>query len=197
MKILFKTTAADLAAAKLETILRAYTAKIEGTAYTFDKLMPLFRKMSVAYDSGAIGASIYNVWLDMPVQIQQITDGTNPVTFEELSPANEILYKGFMDTVVNEMQAGKGYIVPFTADAVTASNPMIQTFDCAGSGLATAKDDRVSSGYYAYVATKTEQNRNGQSFTGLTYDIIPAVAQQMAVVKSGKAQPLQTLLLRK
>lgn len=196
MKILFKTTAANLTTTCIQEVLRAYMAKIEGNFYTFDMLAPLFKKCLTAYDSGADAACIYNVWLDFDVEIQAIADGASTnIAIEYLEQNREVAYRNFNSAIVNEMQKGKGYTIPFTADAVTDCNPTPSVFPVIGKGSTETYDNTpFTSGYYGYIATEKQQNRNGQSFTGLIFDIVPSALKNNAIVSANKKMSLNAIL---
>lgn len=191
MKIKFNTLAIDMTAKTFRDAFADYTLQIEGTDFSVDKLAPLFKKLNVAYVSGAANAQVFAVWLDFPVVIQSVKDDVgNVIPFEYLDQQREVVYKNFNEVQVNEFQKGKIYTIPVSAGTPTDCNPDLDVYPVARASTfgAYGGQDCYVPLYYSYVATEQQDVRGGQSFTGLMCDFIPAaIATNIAISAPRKA----------
>lgn len=135
-----------------------------------ETIVPLCKKVIFATDVATPDNPIALAWIDLPVEIQgvrsTVTSGVFTVPFEYLSQADKTMYKNFNEVLVSEFQAGKNYLIPFTAQAVTDMMPDSQIYGVEGS-----PDLLFMGTHYLYMAPEKEQTRNGAQFTAIIFDI--------------------------
>jgi len=186
VKVKFLTTAADLTANTLATVLSTYALKIESQWFPLVDFMSFMKGLTVGYESGAANAARYAVFINIPCRIQAVSsalDGSAVVAHDELEGHSEVEFKNFASVTVPEFKKGKGYLIPFTAGAVTnmtpntlAVNPRYRDY------VATTLDKmQIVSPFYPYNAAKDEQVRTGTAFTGYIFDVVSEAVNQNLV----------------
>jgi hypothetical protein len=82
-----------------------------------------------------------------------------------LSDGHAEAFGQVLQTSITEFQAGKSYLIPFTAGAVTDIIPQQMIF-----GMENTVDLVFVASHYRYDCSETHQTRNGTTFTGYVFE---------------------------
>lgn len=170
MKIFFKVT--DTSEDNAKNSLDTVELLIENQWRRLETLLALmFEDGGIKPVMARLSATEFGVWLNFPVEIQSVrfTNAlaaviTPAITY--LSMGDKTALKKFTEENVAEFQAGKNYLIPYTAGAVTDMLPDSTIVPIEGTS------DAVFVGtHYNYRCTRTHNILGATNFTALTYAV--------------------------
>lgn len=143
--------------------------EVEKTKMNVLSILPLLRDFNFVY-SGTAPAITFEFFLDAPFQIQSVIYDGLERTFDVIKDDGNVVYKNFVANVqVNEFQGKKNYLIPLDSGAVTDIMPKI--FKAFGFNKNTGQGIVLSASHYLYISVNQMQVRNGDSFTGIIFDV--------------------------